>query len=181
MKKILLLVLLAILAGCSQTKMKYGQGGVNACQFVKEQVPELRDNIESIEVIGEDTLLSEVSLSFADGLLSQKCTAYIKNEISKEELENTIDSIKQVLDDIELSWVHSDFMNNSLKKKSEYASMWRKVFKVKVTMKDGVIKEPRVMMDKDGITPRIIERDVQREIERLSNRIFESREILWRY
>lgn len=58
MKNFFIIAILFVLTGCNQTQMKYGQGGKNACQFVKEQVPGLRDDIQDLEVIAEDSLLS---------------------------------------------------------------------------------------------------------------------------
>jgi len=64
MKKYLAIAILIVLTGCNQTQMKYGQGGKNACLFVKEQVPELREDISSVEVIGEDSMICDIGLMF---------------------------------------------------------------------------------------------------------------------
>ena len=47
MKNYLIIAFLLVLTGCNQTQMKYGQGGKNACQYVKEQVPDLHDDIHA--------------------------------------------------------------------------------------------------------------------------------------
>ena len=59
--------------------------------------------------------------------------------------------------------------------------MWRKVYTVKVTMKSGTTKEPRVLMDTDGITPRMMERDMEKAIEEHTKHILEVQEYLWTY
>ena len=44
---------------CNTEQMKYGEGGRNACQYVKEQVPGMRDDIDSIEVIDEVIIVAD--------------------------------------------------------------------------------------------------------------------------
>ena len=48
-------------------------------------------------------------------------------------------------------------------------------------MKSGTTKEPRVMMDNDGITPRMIERDMENAIRDFTNKILDAQELLWVY
>ena len=175
------IALFAILVGCSQSKMKYGQGGENACQFVKEQIPELRDDIKSVEVIAEDSLLSDIGMLFGDRELTRQGTAFLKGEISKDELKATIDSISNAATDVEYSWRFSSVINDSLRQLGKYEGMWRKAYTVKVTMKSGVTKEPRVLMDNDGKTPRMLERDMERAVEEHTNHILEVQEYLWMY
>lgn len=43
--------------------------------------------------------------------------------------------------------------------------MWRKVYTIRVTMKSGSTKEPRVLMDQDGITPRCMEKEFEKELK----------------
>lgn len=181
MKNCLAIAILLVLAGCSQTQMKYGQGGKNACQFVKEQVPGLRDDIQDIEVIAEDSLLSDLGMTFGDLTLSKQGAAFLKGEISKDELSATIDSVAKAATDVEYSWRFSNVVNDSLKQLPKYDGMWRKVYTVKVTMKSGTTKEPRVLMDTDGITPRMMERDMEKAIEEHTKHILEVQEYLWTY
>ncbi len=49
---------------------------------------------------------------------------------------------------------------------------------VRVTMKSGDTREPRVLMDNDGITPRMMEVDMQKAIEDHTQRILEAQETL---
>lgn len=48
---------------------------------------------------------------------------------------------------------------------NKFDGQWRKVYTVRVTMKSGVTKEPRVLMDQDGITPRMIEREFEKKLQ----------------
>ena len=181
MKKFYVISLLMVMVACSQTKMRYGQGGENACQYVKEQVPGLREDIQSVEVISEDSLLCDIGISFGDIALSKQGAAFLKGEIGKDELSATIDSIAKAATDIEYSWRFSNVVNDSLRQLSKYDGMWRKVYTVKVTMKSGTIKEPRVLMDTDGKTPRMMECDMEKAIEEHTKHILEVQEYLWVY
>lgn len=181
MKNCILIVILLVLTGCNQTQMKYGQGGKNACQYVKEQVPGLRDDIQDIEVIAEDSLLCDLGMTFGDLTLSKQGAAFLKGEISKEELRVTIDSVAKAATDVEYSWRFSNVVNDSLRQLSKYEGMWRKVYTIKVTMKSGMTKEPRVLMDTDGKTPRMMERDMEKVIEEHNKHILEVQEYLWAY
>ena len=162
MKKMILMMMMAV-AGC--TSSPYGQGGENACQFVKEQVPGLRDNIAKMEVIAEDSLLSDIALAFSRGSFAQAGVDFLEGNISRENYQKIIDERAQLLQDIQDSWQFSMVVNDSLRRLSKYDDMWRKVYKVLVTMKSGDTKEPRVLMDNDGITPRMLEMDFGRQLE----------------
>ena len=182
MKKFYAIALLTtIMTGCSQTHMKFGQGGENACQFVKEQVPGLSDDIQSVEVIAEDSLLCDIGMSFGDITLSKTGAAFLQGEVSKDELSATIDSVANAATDLEYSWRFSNVVNDSLRQLAKYDGMWRKVYTVRVTMKSGTTKEPRVLMDTDGKTPRMIERDMEKAIEEHTKHILEIQEYLWAY
>ena len=181
MKNYLSIALLLVVTGCSQTQMKYGEGGKNACQYVKEQVPELRDDIKSIEVIAEDSLLCDMGMNIGDATLSKQGVAFLKGEISKDVLSATIDSVAKAATDVEYSWRFSSVVNDSLRQLTKYDRLWRKVYTVRVTMKSGTTKEPRVLMDIDGTTPRKMERDMIKAIEEHTNHILEVQEYLWEY
>ena len=181
MKIFFIIAILFVLTGCNQTQMKYGQGGKNACQFVKEQVPGLRDDIQDLEVIAEDSLLCDLGMTFGDLTLSKQGAAFLKGDISKDELSATIDSVAKAATDVEYSWRFSNVVNDSLKQLPKYDGLWRKVYTVKVTMKSGTTKEPRVLMDTDGKTPRMMERDMEKAIEEHTKHILEIQEYLWAY
>lgn len=165
MKKVLFLLMIVALIGCDNNRMKYGQGGVNAVQFVKEKVPELRDDIASIEVIKEDSLLSDIALVFDAVKFSKANVDFWEGTISREDYRNLIDERTHLLQDISSSWQFPMVVNDSLKKLDKFVYQWRKVYTVKVTMKSGVVKEPRVLMDNDGITPRMLESEFMKSLD----------------
>ena len=100
MKKVLLLLLLAFTA-CNTEQMKYGQGGRNACQFVKEQVPELREDIKSVEVIEEDSLLSDIGLTFELNRLLKAEGDFYEGKITDNQFEDVISDYAKMANDIE--------------------------------------------------------------------------------
>ena len=167
MKKVLFLLLMCVVVGCT-TDMKYGQGGRNACQYVKEQVPGLRDDIASVEVIEEDSLLTDLYLDSGDLALHKGEVDYYENRISRQQLDSIIDSVGVALKDLEWSWTLG-VVNDSLKRLEKYRTQWRKVYKVQVTMKSGVTKYPRVMMDYDGVTPYCLEKDIEHSVQEHTN------------
>lgn len=149
MKKTLLIALLMMsITACN--KSPYGKGGDNACQFVKEQVPGLRNDIANVEVIAEDSLLSDIGLTFASVRAAKIKNAYYKGKISYNEMDRVLDSCKAELMAVEQSWKYGTVS----KRIPKYKNQWRKVYTVKVTMKSGIIKTPRVLMEQDGLKPK---------------------------
>ena len=174
MKKVLMTMVVSAIVACSSSP--YGQGGENACLYVKEQVSGLRDDIAKVEVMGEDSLLSDIVLSFERGSFAKAGVDFWDGNISREEYQKIIDERAQLLQDIQNSWQFSMVVNDSLKQLSKYDGMWRKVYKVLVTMKSGDTKEPRVLMDNDGITPRMLEMDFGRQLEEYQRDILQANE-----
>lgn len=169
MKKLLLFVAVMLVASCSQVANKYGQGGKNAVQYVKEQVPGLRDDIESIEVIGEDSLLCDIGLTFGNLQMLRAEGDFYEGKISRARLDAIIDSVAKAITDVEFSWKFSNVINDSLRKLTKYDHQWRKVYQIRVTMKSGDVKEPRVLMDQDGITPRCLEKDFEKTLQKYTD------------
>ena len=164
------------LIGCVDGGMKYGKGGENAIQFVKEQVPGLRDDIASVEVIEEDSLLSDIALAHDAARFAMAGADFWQGNISREEYQRIIDERERLLYDIEYSWRFPLVVNDSLKKLSKFENQWRKVYKVLVTMKSGDTREPRVLMDGDGITPTMLERDFEMQLEEYHREILQANE-----
>ena len=108
----------------------------------------------------------------------QKGLELMQGTIKAEEYEALIDSISHAATDITYSWQFCDVVNDSLMKLPKYDGLWRKVYTVRVTMKSGDTREPRVLMDNDGITPRMMEVDMQKAIEDHTKRILEAQETL---
>jgi len=155
MKKVLFSIAILMMSMTACNNSPYGEGGYNACQFVKEQVPELRNDIVSVEVIAEDSLLSDIGLTFASGRAAKIKNAYNEGRISYNEMDRVLDSCKAELMAVEQSWKYGT-VSKRIKK---YKNQWRKVYTVKVMMKSGIIKTPRVLMEQDGLTPQKIESD----------------------
>ncbi len=171
------MVLLTTIA-CDNVSVKYGQGGKHACQFVREQVPELREDIESIEVISEDSLLSDFILFFEERKFMNEKLKFMKEEISKDEFKQIIDDRAKIISDVEDSWLYSTVVNDSLRKLDKYKGVWRKVYNVRLTMKSGVTKESRVLMDNDGVTPRMMEGKFGENIQKYQDEILEANNVL---
>ena len=169
MKKLLLFVAVMLVASCSQVANKFGQGGRNAAQYVKEQVPNLKDDIESIETIEEDSLLCDIGLTFGNLQMLKAEGEYYEGKISRKRLDAIIDSVAKAITDVQYSWMYSIVINDSLRKLPKYENQWRKVYKVRVTMKSGDVKEPRVLMDQDGITPRCLEKDFEKTLQKYTD------------
>jgi len=144
-------IMLMVLISCQQSK--YGRAGDNAIQYLREQMTGQMDNIESMEIIKEDSVLSSILLSFAETEFHMENVKYLNDEISPEQYRAFVDSIDRVLTDVTRSWVMDQEWGDSLKRLDKYASSWRKAFIVQVTMKSGSQSQHRVCMDQDGTTP----------------------------
>ena len=175
----ILLMLSTILTACDKNRMKYGQGGQNACQYVKEQVPEIRADIANVEVIEEDSLLSDIGLIFAETEMAKRGAEFMEGKISRQAYDAVLDSISHDATDVAYSWQFGDVVNDSLKKLPRYEGQWRKVYKIRVTMKSGTTKEPRVMMDNDGITPRMTEQGMAKILEDFTKKVIEAQNLLF--
>lgn len=178
---IILLAIVSMAVSCDQVNNKYGQGGRNAAQYVKEQVPGLCEDIASVEVIEEDSLLGDIGLIFGSTILAKSSLEFQEGTLSKDKFNAIIDSLAHDATDVEYSWRFSNVINDSLRTLQKYSGQWRKVYTVRVTMKSGTTKEPRVLMDNDGITPRMIERDMENIIGDFTNKILDAQELLWVY
>ena len=169
MKKYLAIAILIVLTGCNQTQMKYGQGGKNACLFVKEQVPELREDISSVEVIGEDSMICDIGLMFGFNRVHEAEMMYYDSKITRSELDQILDSMNLELTFVENSWKYGTPETYG----NKFDGQWRKVYTVRVTMKSGVTKEPRVLMEQDGITPRMIEREFEKKLQNYASELMD--------
>lgn len=164
MKKVFTIIFAAMVIGC-QGGGGFGQGGKNAAQYVKEQVPIQADNIASIETIAEDTLMSDMGFEFAEMELSKKGTELINGTIKVDDYISVMDSVSNAVTDVVFSWQFGKVANDSLKSLPKYDGIWRKVYTVRLTMKSSDTKEYRVLMDDDGITPRMMESDMIQSVE----------------
>lgn len=150
MKKALLVItLLATITACNTEHT----GEENACQYVREQMPLQADNIRSVEVIGEDSVLTTFLLSFGTSEIYTEKNKLLDNEITSSQWMAFIDSMMTVGGDVTQSWIMDKTINDSLRLLPKYRGSWRKAYMVRVTMKSGATEQHRVCMDKDGVTP----------------------------
>lgn len=169
-----LIAVFLTLTGCNE----YGIGGKNACMFVKEREPVLCEFFKDVEVIEEDSLLYDLALG--NLALSEQLNAFLKKEINKERFSEIIDSLSEVVTDVEYSWI-SRSVNDSLRLLPKYDGMWRKAYTVKITMKSGTVKKTRVLMDRDGKTPRMMESDMVKAVSEHEERIREAKDYIFMY
>lgn len=151
-------------------------GAEHAIQYVKEQVPGLADDIESIEVTGVDTLLSDIWLVYEQVNFAKSGYDFLNDSLSLHKYSRMIDEWEQTIYDINTSWTYGMVVNDSLRKLEKYDGCWRRVYKILVTMKSGTTKIPRVLMDDDGITPRMIERDFENKMNEWMKKTQEARD-----
>ena len=141
MKKVLLTIALlaAGLTACNTEQMKYGQGGKNACQFVKEQVPELRDDIESVEVICVDTFLCDRSLSLDAVVFANASLDFGQGRMSKDKYQSVVDDFSRRHRDIVRSWTYGRATNDSLRNIKKYDNNWRRKWQTSLIFLPGEI------------------------------------------
>lgn len=170
MRKVMFFLTL-ILVACNNTSLKYGQGGQNAIQYIKEQIPELAQNAESIEVTSEDSLLCDIGLMFAINDVHKALERYNNGEITLKEARAVRDSVMHDGADIENTWNYDSAVTDSLKQLTKYKGQWRKVYSITIKMKNQTTDIIRVLMDEDGTTPRYTEKQFSRRLYELCNQI----------
>ena len=178
MKQLFLFVtiLFGIIA-CKQSP--YGQGGKNAIQFLKEQATASAEDIESIEVTGEDSLLCDRALTLNEVALAKAGADYAAGNINKDNYQAIIDKFSQIATDISFSWQYSIAVNDSLRKLDKYDSDWRKVYEVTTTMKSGTTVTTRILMDSDGMTPRMTEKQFAEELNEWTDKLVKAQQDLF--
>lgn len=149
MKKMIHLLAITILAACSETD----QGRQNACQYVREQMPEQMVNIKRVEVVKEDSVLSPFIISLGVSDIYSKRGDYYGGDITIEQWHAYTDSMLTLCFDFNNSWIMDKERTDSLKQLPKYRDSWRKAYLVEVIMKSGATKQYRVCMNEDGITP----------------------------
>lgn len=171
MRKVMYYFLTLTLVACNNTSLEYGQGGQNAIQFIKEQVPELAQNAESIEVTSEDSLLCDIGLRFGINDVHKALERYNNGEILLKEARAIRDSVMHDGADVENTWNYGSVVTDSLKRLTKYEGQWRKVYTVTIKMKSQTTDQIRVLMDEDGTTPRYTDKQFSRRLYELCNQI----------
>ena len=94
---------------------------------------------------------------------------YYNGKITRSALDQVLDSMNLELTFVENSWKYGTPETYG----NKFDGQWRKVYTVRVTMKSGVTKEPRVLMDQDGITPRMIEREFEKKLQNYASELMD--------
>lgn len=176
---VIVAALLAMACSCEQDK--FGQGGRNACQFVKEQVAEMSEDIESIEVVSEDSLLGDAGMTIAKVQLASMGADYLAGKVTKDEFDAVIDSVAHDATDVSFSWHFGMVVNDSLKQIKRYDALWRRAYLVKVKMKSGTSVEVHVLMDNDGITPRMMDSGMDKVLRDFTDNILKAQDLMYDY
>ena len=171
MRKVSFYLLTLALVACNNTSSKYGLGGRNAVQFLKEQAAEVAQNAESIEVTDEDSLLCDIGLMFGVNDVYKALEKYNNGEISLKEARAVRDSVMHDGADVENTWNYGITVTDSLKRLTKYEGQWRKVYTVTIKMKSQTTDDVRVLMDEDGITPRCTEKQFSKRLYDLCSQI----------
>ena len=156
----LILILLIVFCSCEQD-----QGKRNATKFVEDAIGRSlaldASQVESIEIVDEDTLLSHAMLMVPLNEILKAKSQFIQGEITRDSLTSVCDKDFRYWEAVQTSWyVDSKFGKND----PQYQTWLRRVFKFKVKFKDGKLREPRLVMDADGITPVALESEVQMKL-----------------
>lgn len=179
MKKVLFLLFIVV-SSCSNDGMKYGKGGENAVQYLKEKTISISSEIKKIEVTGVDSLLCDRALVLNSVAFAKAGADFAEKKISRDEYQNIIDKFSQTATDIVYSWEFSTVINDSLSKLDKYKYDWRKVYKITTTMKSTITKTTRVLMDQDGTTPRMTEKEFMDEISEWTDKIVEAQRDIYK-
>lgn len=181
MKKFFITLLTVALTGCDQVSVnKFGRGGKNASQYVREQISNPKEDIVSIEATAEDSLLTDRLLSFGQVQFAKAGADFWQDIINRKQYQDIIDNTSQALKDVQNSWLYGIVVNDSLRKLAKYEDNWAKVYTVTIQMKSGEKKEVRVLMDQDGITPRMTENQFGKELQEYTDKILEAQRDIYR-
>ena len=163
MRKLFFIIIIA--ATFTACRNQYGTGGSNAAQYVREKHPEQAANIESIEAVDEDSLLTDLPLTYGRVEFAKAGLEYVQGNMTRKQYESIVDSTENIIYDIKCSWLAGLVDNDSLRKLEKYDGAWRKAYTVRVTMKSSITKDIRVLMDNDGLTPRATEGEFMAQLD----------------
>lgn len=181
MKKIIYLFILASFASCKQSNSPFvDQGGKNAMQYLREKTISVSSEIDKMEVTGVDSLLCDRALVLNSVAFAKAGADFWEGEISKVEYQEIIDMFSKTATDIAYSWQFSTVINDSLHTLEKYQYDWRKVYEITTTMKSTITKTTRVLMDQDGITPRMTEKEFTEIINEWTDKIVEAQRDIYR-
>lgn len=157
MKKTILLSLACvfILSSCNNVKTEENkpltEAQNRAIQYAREIFIGQLSEIESTEVSSPDSVLSDTPA------MAEINNYYIKKyeqHATKQELEEKMDDILLYIYDANMSSLYYKSINDSLGQLEKYENRWRHLYTVTFKMKSGTTHETKVVMDRDGKTPR---------------------------
>ena len=181
MKKVLFMVVLlpAVLGACNQGQSRdYGRGGNNACEYVRENTDLDREDIASVDVVGEDSLLGDSWLANDAYMFANATLRYLQGTMSVYDYASIVGDRLMMLHDVVDSWDYGGVVNDSLRCLPKYDNVWRLVYVVRVTMKSQTSRDIRVLMDKDGVRPRMTEEEFMGELDRYNGEIMDGYQLL---
>lgn len=170
MKKFLFFtILILVCSSCKHTNLTEAQR--NAKQYTIERIDaSIALNVENIEeiTVGEpDTIISDMPFSFAEIELYKAQGDYYQGKITHDSIMRLYERASQLSFDIRT--VAQFCLNDSLK--NIYEDELRMSYPVHVKFKSGDTRDVSVVMDRDGITPRIFRHKLLRDIETFDSKI----------
>lgn len=175
--KFILPLVLAFTA-CMAEGQKFGQGGNNAAQFVRENYPSVAENAKSIRAVQRDSVLSAQRLINDMARFAIAKNDFLQGKISKKQYNEIVDERILNIHDVEMSWNCGISVNDSLKKLNKYEYGWYVVYTVEAEMKSGVKQQYRVLMQRDGIKPSMTDDQVKYQINKCAEDVMQAIDLL---
>lgn len=170
-KYIISSLLVATLISCDDIKLTEAQR--NAKQFTIERIDaSIALNVENVKeiTVGEpDTIISDMPLSFAEIELYKAQGDYYQGIITHDSIMRIYERASQLSFDIRT--VAQFCLNDSLK--NIYKDELRLSYPVHVKFKSGDTRNVSVVMDRDGITPRIFRHKLLEDIDSYDNKLID--------
>lgn len=138
MKKLVLLLCIFI----SACTTKYAETNITA--FVKEQLGDTSQNIESVEIIKTDSMLTDGILN--EERLRSQSDSLVSGQISDDKFREIVDDAYAAYHDLYTCWRYGD-KNDSLASLKKYVGMWKKTITVRVTYKSSATEDIRIVME----------------------------------
>ncbi len=158
MKKIILTLAVLLTIACSGEQSKYGQGGENAVKYAKESTFNGLSGVKDVQITAVDSVLTDDMLDEADFV--KKTEGIVNGSVTEEEIHMMVDSVSTISRDIYLTWV-GDHRKDSIREK--YAGHWHMLYSVTATLESGAKKTVGVVMDSDGVTPIMTDKEYKEQ------------------
>lgn len=158
MRRITLLLVGLALVSAVSCQNKVHSDVVN---FVKQKAGV---RVQSVEVIKQDSVLVSILGPMQMAMMAHKFAA---GEMGMKDYTHYVDSMMDVYKCVNLTWAEPD-AKQSVCAQERFRGQWRKVYQVRVLLADGEERTPRVLMDRDGITPRQLEQKALEGLVRLA-------------